>query len=234
MEEISRIVGASAVGKEVEVVFLREGGEQRKLVRLGVVPEDTQPSLRPIAPAPDGMLAPGVLRGAMFDATLLLLAALFMTLAGREITRPEWDLEWLVTLPLPASTLLWSRLLERMITNAAGLFTLGPFLLVLALECGYGFASPVVALALTFMLLLLVSTFQTLVDTGLRLSLSPSRLRNLHALISIVSVVPLLISMALHDNAFVFGWVSALPAWTDYLPTSLAVRALAAGRSARR
>ena len=100
--DLARIVGASAIGKEVEVVFLREGGEQRKLVSLGVVPEDAQLSLGPIPPAPDSVLAPGVLRGAMFNATLLLLAALFMTLAGREITRPEWDLEWLVTLPLPA------------------------------------------------------------------------------------------------------------------------------------
>ena len=70
---------------------------------------------------------------------------------------------------------------------------------------------------------------QTLADTGLRLSLSPPKLRNLQAVISIISLLPLLlaISMAVRDTVFVFGWAAALPDWIIWLPTGLAVRALA-------
>ncbi len=229
MRDLARIVGASPVGKLVEVVIVRDGKQERRTVKLGVVPEDAKPTLRRIAPAPGSTLSPGVLRGATLETTLLLLAALLLTLAAGEITRPEWDLEWLVTLPLPLPTLLSSRLLERVMTNSAGVIMLVPFLSVLALECGYRWTAPLVGIGLTLALLFVVATLQSLVDTGLRLSLSPPKLRNLQAVISIVSVLPMLvaISMALHDNGFVFGWAAALPEWVGYLPTGLAVRALA-------
>src|SRR5262249_15631909 len=84
------------------------------------LPEDAKPSLRPISPAPGSVLAPGVLQGTAFEVTLIVIAALFMAPASREITRPQWDLEWLVTLPLPLSTLLFSRVVERTATNSAG------------------------------------------------------------------------------------------------------------------
>jgi ABC-2 type transport system permease protein len=190
----------------------------------------SQPSLRRIAPAPGSLLAPGVLQGATFAASLLLIAALLTAVAGRDITRPDWDLEWLVTLPLPRSTLLSSMLIERAVTNYSGFLMLGSFLSVLAWTCGYRWTAPLLGLGLTFVLLLLAATAQTLIDTGLRLSLSPAKLRNLHAGISIVAVLAILfaMSMTVADNVFVFGWASALPDWTTWLPTGLAVWALAA------
>ncbi len=89
-----------------------QGGEQSKIVKLGIWPDDAKPILRAIAPAAGAVLAPGVLKapGAALAATLLLLSALFMTLAAREIAQPEWDFEWLATLPLPLPTLLLSRM----------------------------------------------------------------------------------------------------------------------------
>jgi hypothetical protein len=228
--DLSRLVSGTPAGKNVEVVFIRAGAEQRKIVRLGILPEDAKPSVRPIAPAPGTVLAPGVLHGAAIEVMLLGLAALFTALASREIARPEWDLEWLVTLPLPLSTLLLGRLVERAVTNSAGLLMLGPFLSVIAWTCGFRWSAPFVGVGLTFALLFVVGTFQTLVDTGLRLSLSPPKLRNLQAVISLISVLPLLLalSIAMPDNKLLIDWVPALPSWIDLLPTGLAVRALAA------
>jgi hypothetical protein len=228
--DLSRLVSGTPVGKNVEVVFIRAGAEQRKIVRLGILPEDAKPSVRPVAPAPGTVLAPGVLHGAALEVMLLGLAALFTALASREIARPEWDLEWLVTLPLPLSTLLLGRLVERAVTNSAGLLMLGPFLSVIAWTCGFRWSAPFVGVGLTFALLFVVATFQTLVDTGLRLSLSPPKLRNLQAVISLISVLPLLLalSIAMPDNKLLIDWVPALPSWIDLLPTGLAVRALAA------
>ena len=228
--DLSRMASATPVGKNVEVVFIRAGAQQRKIVTLGTLPEDAQPSVRAIAPAPGTVLAPGVLHGAAIEVMLLGLATLFVVLASREIVQPEWDLEWLVTLPLPLSTLLLGRLVERAVTNSAGILILGPFLSVIAWECGLRWSAPLVGIGFTFALLFVVATFQTLVDTGLRLSLPPPKLRNLQAVISLVSMLPMLLafSIAMPGNSLLLDWVPALPGWIDVLPTGLAVRALAA------
>jgi ABC-2 type transport system permease protein len=190
---------------------------------------------RPIPPLPGTALAPGVMRGATLAVSLLALAALLMALAGREIARPEWDLEWLATLPLPMSTLLASRLTERVLTNSAGFLALAPFLSVLAWFCGYRWAAPVLGAAFSAALLVLVATLQTAADTGLRLSLPPHRLRNFHATVSIIAlpVLFLAISMAFPADTFVFAAATALPDWTRWLPSGLAVQAVAATDATR-
>jgi ABC-2 type transport system permease protein len=192
--------------------------------------ERSRPRLRRLPPAPGSVLPLGVLQGAAFETALLLITALLIAMASRELTRPEWDLEWLVTLPLPLSTLLVSRLTERVLTNSVGLVALGPFLSVLAWTCGYRWTAPLLGFGFAFVLLFLVATVQLLVDTGLRLALTPPKLRNLHATISVVSMLPMLLamSMAMSDDAFIFGWLAAMPEWVTWLPTGLAVRALAA------
>jgi ABC-2 type transport system permease protein len=237
--ELSGIVAETPVGKVLPLTIVHDGSKERRIAKVGLRPGPAQQlRVRRIAPAPGTVLAPGVMKGAIFVGTLLLLAALFMALVGREIAQPQWDLEWLVTLPLPLSTLLSSRLIERAVTNSAGFIVLGPFLSSVAWECGYTWTAPLLGFGLTIALLFTVATVQTLVDTGLRLSVSPPKLRNLQAVISVVAAVPLLLAMAmgLHDDSFVFGWVAALPDWMSWLPAGLVVRALAsadAGSAAR-
>jgi ABC-2 type transport system permease protein len=191
-------------------------------------------SAQHLAPAQGSVLAPAVLRGATFATTLLLAAVLLTALAGREVARPEWDFEWLVTLPSPLSTLLASRLIERVVTNTTAFVALAPFLAVLAWTCGYRFLAPVLGVVLTLALLFVVATVQTLIDTGLRLSLPPPRLRNLHAVVTMASfpVIFLAFSMAMPNNTFIFGWASAMPDWAMWLPTGLAVQAIASADAA--
>jgi membrane protease YdiL (CAAX protease family) len=206
----------------------------RSTATLG--PRDRGVSVRrPIPPLPGTALAPGVMRGATLAVSLLALAALLVALAGREIARPEWDLEWLATLPLPMSTLLASRLTERVLTNSAGFLALTPFLCVLAWFCGYRWAAPVLGAAFSAALLVLVATVQTVADTGLRLSLPPHRLRNFHATVSVIAlpVLFLAISMAFPADTFIFSVAAALPDWMRWLPSGLAVQALAATDPAR-
>ncbi len=183
-----------------------------------------------IAPAPGSVWTPGVLRGATFLASVALLAALFVTLASREILRPEWELEWLITLPLPLSTLICGRIAERAFTNGGVVIVLLPIFTIMAWRCGHVWTAPLYGIGLTAPLAVLIATVHTLFDTGLRLTLAPSRLRNLHAAISIVSPLPLIIvtAMSLPGNTMVHGWAERTPDWTAWLPAGLAVRALAA------
>jgi hypothetical protein len=181
-------------------------------------------------PVPGFVWSAGVIRGASFLASMAILAALFLTLASREIVRTEWELEWLVTMPLSSATLIVCRITERAFTNFGAVIALTPIFGVMAWRCGHTWTAPLYAVALTIPLLFVVATAHTLVDTGLRLALAPSRLRNLHAVVSIVSLLPLLvvISMSLPDNVLVLGWAGATPDWVAWLPSGLAVRALAA------
>jgi membrane protease YdiL (CAAX protease family) len=83
-------------------------------------------------------------------------------------------------------------------------------------------------------LLPIVASVQTLVDTGLRMSLSTGSLRNLRAVISVFGMLPLLLALAMatRETSFMFDVAAALPAWLDYLPAGLAVRAIAAADGA--
>jgi ABC-2 type transport system permease protein len=235
MFDLPRIAGAVTPGRNVVLVIVRNREELRRSLTVGVNPADAKPTVKPIAPRAGNVLAPGVLNGATLEATLLLLATLFMTIAGRELTRAEWDLEWLVTLPLPISTLIGCRLVERTATNASGIILLSPFLAVVAWYCGYRWTAPLLGIALTVALSLLVATLQTLLDTGLRISLPPPKLRNLQALVSLVSVLPLLLAFPMampRSGTFMFGWAAALPEWVGLLPAGLAVRAISAADGA--
>ena len=182
----------------------------------------------PLPAAPGRFVSPGVLHGATLEACFLLLAALLVALGSRELAQPDWDLEWLVTLPMNLPTLLGVRIVERTIVNPAGLLALWPFLSLLAWEGGFRFLAPMLGLAFTLVLLVITALLRTLVDTGLRLTLPPPKLRNLQAIVSIVSVLTLYLAMSvgMPGGSFVLDWSQSLPAWVMWLPPGLAVRAL--------
>eukprot|EP01034_Spumella_vulgaris_P006771 gene6771-8632_t len=84
-------------------------------------------------------------------------------------------------------------------------------------------------------LLMLAAMMRTLADTGLRLSLPASQLRNLQALASILSM-PLMyvgISYSMWSNdSFTVDWARNFPAWSLWTPPGLAVQALTASAAA--
>jgi len=217
--------------RQAEIRAARAAAPAPRPPGAGVGRQAVQPA-RPaprIAPVPGSVWTPAVLRGATFLASMAILAALFVTLASREILRPEWELEWLTTLPLPLSTLIWCRIAERAFTNGGAMVMLVPIFTIMAWRCGYHWSAPLFGIGLTVPLVVLIATVHTLFDTGLRLTLAPSRLRNLHAAISIVSPLPLLVvmGMGLPDNTLVFGLVDKLPDWAAWLPTGPTAHAAA-------
>jgi ABC-2 type transport system permease protein len=178
---------------------------------------------------PSGALSDALTRGLTMEWSLLFIVAILGSLAGRELSQPDWDLEWLVTLPMRMPVLLWSRIMERAIANPIGLLSLWPAATLLAWISGYRWTAALIGVISIIPLLLLAALFRTLVDTGLRLSLAPSRLRNLQAVLSVVSILLLylVISLGLASPlAFVLNWARDFPAWGGWLPPGLVVRAL--------
>ena len=166
--------------------------------------------------------------GLALQLMLLWLVSVLLPLGMGELSKPDWDLEWLVTLPVDKATLLWARVLERTLVNPAGLLALWPSTTMIAWYSGQGWFSPLSGLAASLLLLALAAMLRTLVDTGLRLSLSPSQLGNLQALLSLAGLFPMYMGMSFGMGAggFAHGWAAAMPAWSGWTPPGLLVRVL--------
>jgi membrane protease YdiL (CAAX protease family) len=197
-----------------------------------IVGEHRNPEVRyPIAPEAGETFSDPVRRGAGMLLTLLFGASLLVSLANKEIAAPEWDMEWLVTLPIPLSMLLFVRIVERALLNFFAIFAIVPFVVVLALRSGLGWAALPCGLGVSFFLLVLLAILQTLVEVVLKLRLAPSKLRNIQAFLSIGGLVLLYLAMSLglqtgHDaDYFIYGWAQAFPSFALSLPTGLPVLA---------
>jgi len=171
---------------------------------------------------------PVLVQAATMQACLLFCIAFLLPLGSKELARPDWDLEWLVTLPLRRRTLLLARIAERSIANPSGILALWPLCIVVAWYSGYRWSAPLLAAGCTLALLACAATLRTLADTGLRLRLAPSQLRNLQAIAS-VSSMPLMylaMSLAMPTATLTLGWAAQFPSWTLWTPPGLALRAL--------
>jgi ABC-2 type transport system permease protein len=179
-----------------------------------------------------GPFSESLTRGLAMELSLLLGAAMLMSLGTRELSQPDWDLELLFTLPVRSATLLWCRIAERTLANPSGILSLWPAGALIAWYSGFRWSALFFGALAVMPLLLLSALARTLVDTGLRMSLPPSKLRNLQALISIVSILLLYLAISIGMPAplpLVLDWARAFPLWASYLPAGLVVRALNAG-----
>ncbi|MDF3019995.1 MAG: family intrarane metalloprotease protein [Steroidobacteraceae bacterium] len=167
--------------------------------------------------------------GVAFLLLMFWLSSLMVVVASGELAKSDWDLEWLITLPIRSETLLWARILERSLVQPMGVLQLYTACLVIAWFSGFRWLAPVVAVFTAWPLLMLGAVVRTLIDTGLRLSMRPAQLRNLHAVVSVVSIVLLYLafSLGLPGKAdFMLGLAKSMPDWLRHTPMGLAVRAL--------
>ncbi|MFA9216426.1 MAG: lysostaphin resistance A-like protein [Sphingomonadaceae bacterium] len=172
-----------------------------------------------------------VMHGLTMELSLLFLIAVVMPLASKELAQPDWDLEWLVTLPVQRRTLLWGRLLERSASNVVGLFALLPLLLTVAWASGYRWSALPIAILGTAALLPLAALLHTLADTGLRMWLAASQLRNLQALATLVSMPVTYFVMALGTpgaSTLPMDWARNWPAWTVWTPPGVLLQMMQA------
>ena len=167
--------------------------------------------------------------GIAFLLFILWMASLLIAIGSGELAKSEWDLEWLITLPVRSDTLLWARIAERSIVNPSGAMALIPACAAIAWYSQYRWAAPIIGVLAAWPLLLLASLVRTLIDTGLRLRMKAAQLRNLHAVISVLSIVTmyLAISIGLKGKSdFMLGIADSMPDWLLYTPMGLTVRVI--------
>jgi len=183
----------------------------------------------------DNVFGSALLQVLSVEMTLLTLAGVLMAVGSRELSQADWDLEWLVTLPAETGTLLWSRIAERTVANAFGVLALWPTCSVLAWQAGFRFGAVPLGLLATMPLLALTAMARTLIDTGLRLHLAPSRLRNLKAAISVSSLLVFYLTISPGmpvGGQFLLPIAQLAPEWIRWTPPGLMLQALGASSAA--
>jgi membrane protease YdiL (CAAX protease family) len=170
-------------------------------------------------------LSKPVLQALALLTAILIITVLMFALGTGELAKADWDMEWLATLPVSLPTLLAVRIAERTFISG-GLVLLWPFLSVVAVEAGYAWSALPLALLAAVPLLAIVATVRTIVDTGLRLSLSPATLRNLQAVLGVAGLVLMYLAMSagMTTSSYVLTWAPFWPEWGAWLPPGLATR----------
>ena len=167
--------------------------------------------------------------GVTFFLIFLWTSALLLTVASGELAKPEWDLEWLITLPIRSDTLVWARILERSVVQPSGALALITACVIVAWFSGFRWLAPLAGVLAAWPLMLLVSVVRTIVDTGLRLSMKPAQLRNLNAVLSVSSVIVMYLGFSFglpQKSDFIIGIAAVMPEWLLWTPPGLAVQAL--------
>lgn len=174
---------------------------------------------------------PTLLNGLTMELTILFAVAVLLPLGSKEMAQPDWDLEWLVTLPIKRSTLLWGRLLERSASNSAGIVALTAPYVMIAWYSGFKWTALPIALLAAALLLPLAALLHTLADTGLRMWLPASQLRNLQAVASLFNMPLIYLVMALgmpRADGFAMEWAAGFPSWMIWTPPGVVLQAIQA------
>jgi membrane protease YdiL (CAAX protease family) len=183
--------------------------------------------------AREGYSAP-VVNALALQLALLFLTSFLAPLGSKELASADWDLEWLVTLPVPRRALLAARIAERSVANPTGLIAIMAPCVAIAWYAGFRWSAPLVALGAAALLLPIAAVLRTIADTGLRMSLQPSRLRNLQALCGVLSLPLFYLAMAFgmpSAGSIAAPLAAGAPAWLAWTPPGLAIGAITAAGS---
>lgn len=170
-----------------------------------------------------------LLHGLAMEVSILFFIAVLLPLGSKEMAQPDWDLEWLVTMPVERGVLLWGRVLERSASNIAGWFALLPAYSVIAWHSGYTWGALPIGILSAALLLPLAALLYTLTDTGLRMWLPASQLRNLQAVTGLLNLPLIYFVMALGmpaANGFAMNWARGFPSWGSWTPPGLVLQAI--------
>jgi membrane protease YdiL (CAAX protease family) len=179
--------------------------------------------------------SPPLARAMTLQLALLLVVSFLTPLASREIANTDGDLEWLVTMPVKRTILLLARIVERSVANPTGLMAMMPVCMMVAWFAGFRWSVPLLGLAGALALLSIAAVLRTVVDTGLRMVLTPSQLRNLQAVCGVGSLPFMYLAMSFGmPSASTIGipMARATPGWMLWTPPGLVIEALIAATPA--
>lgn len=143
---------------------------------------------------------------------------------NKDLARGEWDLEWLLTLPVSLSGLLIMKWIEYTVLNGYVWVFLMPLLAAYGFMVGAGPMSLLLAPVFTLLLAILIGGLRVLLETLLRRFVKPAWIRNLQAVATVTGMIPLVLFLGLtaasaRPDHFLWTWFSWVGEWPIWLPT---------------
>ena len=144
---------------------------------------------------------------------------------NKNLGEVEWNFEWLYTFPASAHALFTSKLFVYSFLNPVVWVFFLPFLVLVYVAGGYGWASIPLGLAVMLYFSILTGALCTFLEVALRKLLNLRQLKNVQALFTVVGTASLLIiyasclSKVLDD--FLVARASAIPEFLVWNPFSL-------------
>lgn len=140
-----------------------------------------------------GLVSATALLMFMLCATLILAG---VGMANQELAKLDWDMEWLLSLPVSAPVIYAMKIAERTATNFLVWLSAGPFLFALVWHSGLRYSAPIATLVLCLPLFVTIAAAQVVVEVAARTYLPAFGIRNLQAVASIAGLVGLFVVMS--------------------------------------
>src|SRR3954471_9040768 len=161
------------------------------------------------------------------------LVAEGVSLKNKDLGRLDWDLEWLMALPVSLAVLQVMKVIEQTVLNVFGWTTVFPLLTAYCWHQGLRWSAPVVSFVLSLNILLLLGVTRVVVETAVRRYCPIWIIRNFQAFCTLVAVSAMALALApslaaSNENQlrhpFVWKWFGAVGRWPTWLPTGAAAR----------
>ena len=118
-----------------------------------------------------------------------------VSLKNKDLTRLDWDLEWLLTLPVSLAVLQLMKVIEQTVLNIFGWTTIFPLLVVFCWYQGSRVSAPFVAGILSLNILLLLGVSRVVVETAVRRYAPHWICRNFQAFCTLLAVAAIALAM---------------------------------------
>ena len=161
------------------------------------------------------------------------LVAEGVSLKNKDLSRLDWDLEWLMALPVSLGVLQVMKVIEQTVLNVFGWTTIFPLLSAYCWHQGLRWSAPIVSFVLSLNILLLLGVSRVVVETAVRRYCSVWIVRNFQAFCTLVAVGAMALALApalaasnesQMRHPFVWRWYGAAGNWPAWLPTGAAAR----------
>src|SRR5436190_2074069 len=161
------------------------------------------------------------------------LVAEGVSLKNKDLARLDWDLEWLMALPVSLAVLQVMKLIEQTVLNLFGWTTIFPLLTAFCWHQGLRWSAPLLSFVLSLNILLLLGVSRVVIETAVRRYCPIWIIRNFQAFCTLVAVGAMALALApalaasnegQMRHPFVWRWYGAVGNWPTWLPTGTAAR----------
>lgn len=177
------------------------------------------------------------LQGASFISALILGMLIIASIGfqNKELSRLDWDIEWLWCLPVSISVMYTSKIIEHTFLNFfSWIFTLSWYSCLFWYWKYSYFQIAILTFGLGLLTNYIVSIGRFILEFTLRAIFAIYHLRNIQALASVLTMALMMVIFSIameigQQDYFIYSWIRAVGLYSLLLPTGLGIKLIALG-----